>query len=190
MMVNRTSARPRSIDVGNAGEQLVLARLLARGHCAALTSRNSPAFDIITRRSGRYAALRVKSSRDRCVQWSAKADGSIFLDRKSRDRTDFVIFALNVDGDLTDVEFYVVPAALVERTIRRNFAEYLTYRRRRGITRERTSGHRAIWFSGSRRRSRGYAERWKRYREAWHLLEGKRKGLLVTDAAFAPAISR
>lgn len=129
MTAERTSARPRSIDVGNAGEALVLAHLLANEFHAAHTARNSHAFDVLARKGDHYASLRVKSSRDRCAHWNAKKDGSIYLDLRTGDRTDFVIFALNVNSDLTDVEFYVVPTALVDRTIRRNFAEYLIYRR-------------------------------------------------------------
>jgi hypothetical protein len=49
----------------------LLARLPGLGFHAALTSRNSAAFDILARTGASFSAIRVKSSSSRNVQWGA-----------------------------------------------------------------------------------------------------------------------
>jgi hypothetical protein len=118
--------KSRSIDIGNAGEALVLAHLLAKGFHAAHTARNSPAFDVLARKGDRYTALRVKSSRSRSVRFNAKPDGSLFLDLKSGDRTDFTAFVLMLHGQIEESEFYIVPTAKVDKVLRTDHIKFLS----------------------------------------------------------------
>jgi hypothetical protein len=158
--------KARSIDIGNAGEALVVAHLLAKRFHAAHCARNSPAFDILARKGDRYAALRVKSSRSRSVRFSAGLDGSVFPDLERGDRTDFVVFVLMIGGRVEESEFYIVPTSEVDKTLRANHAKYLS----RG---GKDTTIRALRFAGdSKNRSYGFDKRWGRYRQAWHLLEG------------------
>ena len=64
-----------SKNTGNAGEYLVLAELLARGHHAAMAARDNLTFDVITWHAGRYSSVRVKTSSDRTFQWTASGPG-------------------------------------------------------------------------------------------------------------------
>lgn len=167
MVAERTTARPRAIDVGNAGEALVLAHLLAKGFHAAHTARNSPAFDILARKGDHYVALRVKSSRSHAVRYSARPYGSVFLDLRRGDRTDFVVFVLMTKHRLEGAEFYVVPTVDVNKALRINNAKFL----RKG---GKENSIRRLRFAGDpKNQAAGYDKRWMQYRGAWHLLEGK-----------------
>jgi hypothetical protein len=117
-----------ALSLGNAGESPVL----ARGHHAALTNRNSSTFDILTRFNGCQSALRVKSSSSRDCQWSAKPNGMIFLHRKPGDRTDFVVLVLMPKRNIDNTEFYVVPTIIIDRTLQAHHRRWIKLRSRDG----------------------------------------------------------
>lgn len=168
--------KSRNISLGNAGENLVLARLLIRGHHAALASRNSAAFDIITRFNRRYSSLRVKAGSTRAIRWNAKADGSVFVDHSQGDDTDFVVIVLMPNADVNSPEFYIVPTDVVDSTLKQAHTRWLRSSRRDGEPHKDTS-LRAIAFSKTGRlvASVFSGADWSGYRDAWHLLEDSPK---------------
>ena len=94
-----------SINVGNAGEHLIMAELLARGYHAFMADRGNPAFDAAAiLPDGRQVKIRVKTcSTNRTFQYNAKRDGTIFLDYDPSDPTDFC--ALVAPTDKKEFEF-------------------------------------------------------------------------------------
>ena len=60
--------------IGNAGEYYVIAELLKRGVVAALTPRNTPAFDVLATKGNRTVRIRVKtkSAQYSIWQWQVK----------------------------------------------------------------------------------------------------------------------
>ncbi len=159
--------------LGNSGEHLVMAELLSRGHHAAMCDRGNPAFDILSICGGKHSSLRVKTSRSDRANWSAKKDGTIFLELSRRPDNDFVVIVLMPEGP-RKAEFYIVPTAVVDRTLKVNHRKWLASPRLDGKPR-RDFDARGFNFEGHptfRGPGRGYAKKWSRYREAWHLLEG------------------
>jgi hypothetical protein len=71
-----------SAFAGNAGEFFVLAELTRRGWTSALTARNNRAYDILAKRGGEFAAIRVKTKTSALTlfQWNAEPNGDIFLE--------------------------------------------------------------------------------------------------------------
>lgn len=140
------------IKIDNAGEHLVMAELLGRGHHAAMADRANPAFDIITRFRRRYSAIRVKTSTSNGFQWSCKNDGSFFLDFYPEDRTDFHALVLLDDPNRpTTGTIYVIPTHEVLKALRCHRDAYLRTPKRDGGKRKDT-GHWALHFNGDRSR--------------------------------------
>ncbi len=52
----------RAVHLGNAGEHLVMAHLLAQGFQAFMADRGNPAFDISVVDGSRHSLLRVKTT--------------------------------------------------------------------------------------------------------------------------------
>jgi hypothetical protein len=163
----------RSVNMGNAGEHLVMAELLARGHHVAMADRGNPAFDILTLIDGVYSSLRVKTTTGEHLQWSVKKDGSVFLDLDSRKNPrDFVVLVQMVGGPRNAV-LYVVPTKIVEGALRKTYAYWMKFPKRDGSPRK-VSSHRGLGLAGRDTEtniSAGFATKWAKYREAWHLLE-------------------
>jgi hypothetical protein len=161
----------RAIDVGNAGEHLVLARLLGLGFHAALTSRNSAAFDILARRGDTFSAIRVKSSSSHNVQWSARADDVIFLDHKRGDKSDFVAIVLMPDREVDKPEVYIVPTHLVDRTLKLGFRRWVGRPRRDGRPHKLHSRRTIHFAKDGRLLNTSYrGADWSQYQDAWRLL--------------------
>lgn len=148
--------------------------LLRRGYHAALTSRNSAAFDILARRGDAYSAIRVKSSSSRNVQWNAKANGTIFLDHRSSDQSDFVAIVLMANGDVDNPEIYLVPTSVVDRMLKLGARRWMARLRLDGRP-HKVHSRRVIQFDKHARllNSSYRGADWSQYHNAWHLLEGK-----------------
>ena len=141
-----------SVKTGNAGEHLVMAELLARGHHAAMADRGNPAYDILSLCGGRHSSLRVKTSRSANVKWSTKRDGTVFLELSRGNDSDFVVIVLMPERP-RNADFYILPTAVVDRTLKTNHKKWLASPRLDG-------------------KPRTDAKRWAKYHDAWHLLEG------------------
>ncbi len=159
-----------NVSTGNAGEHLVMAELLARGHHAAMTDRANPAFDIITRFADRYSSIRVKTSTSTSFQWTAKKDGSIFLNFSPNDPTDFCVLIVMPDAP-RNADIYVVPTKVVNSAIQAHRDNYLNTLKRDGGKRKDT-GHWVLRLRGNPERPNyGFDKKWAQYKDAWRLLE-------------------
>ena len=69
-----------SVHLGNAGEHLVMAHLLAQNFQAFMADRGNPAFDISVVDGHRHSLIRVKTTSSASVMWSRKPSGVTFLD--------------------------------------------------------------------------------------------------------------
>jgi hypothetical protein len=162
--------------VGNAGEHYVMACLLSRGHHAALTDRNNPHFDIIVRtQSGKFFAVRVKTCSGDSFQWTAKSDDNPLPgfdpSHADSDLTALVAFRDAQPGKETEV--YLMPTAKLIEEINRSTSHYWKFPKRDGSERKRTS-QRVLRLGGKPREDNlgyGFRERWKKFRDAWHLLK-------------------
>ena len=65
-----------SVHLGNAGEHLVMAHLLAQNFQAFMADRGNPAFDISVVDGHRHSLIRVKTTSSESVMWSRKPSGS------------------------------------------------------------------------------------------------------------------
>ncbi|MDJ0947735.1 MAG: hypothetical protein QNJ94_02345 [Alphaproteobacteria bacterium] len=166
-----------STNTGNAGEYLVLAELLARGHHAGLAERGNPTFDIITRHGDRYSSLRVKTSSNRTFQWTATGarPGDASLPRLNpSDETDFVALVAFNGGGPRNAEVYVVPSPVVDRALSEANEHYHRFPNQRTGGKRKRTNQRVIRLDGEDRpdnASFDFASKWAGYRDAWHLLE-------------------
>lgn len=162
-----------STNTGNAGEHLVAAVLLARGHHAAMADRGNPAYDILSRYKGVSSAIRVKTSSSKSFQWTAKSEG-LYLEYDPSDDSDFVVLvAFCGSSNPRDAEIYVIPTRVVVDDIEQTACHYYSFPKRDG-TRRKVTNQRVIRLDGYDRPdnvSYNFGEKWRRYREAWHLLE-------------------
>lgn len=110
--------------IGNAGEHYVVAELLKRGVIAALTPRNSPAFDILATKGDQTARVRVKTKSEGYTdwQWVAKKDGTIF--RRLASNGDFTVL-VNLTKDTRDLAFYVMPTQELNRWLEDDFKRWV-----------------------------------------------------------------
>lgn len=161
---------------GHAGEMYVSAELMRRGWLAAMTARGSRSFDILARRADTavFAAIRVKtgdSSRKGSFLWSAKKDGTLFLDLSPH--ADFTVI---VDlPSLGSPTYYVLPTSVLCDHLSTQHAAWLAQPGAKGQQRSMTTTTRALWFDNQTEKiAHGYSLRFAEYREAWHLLDGNK----------------
>lgn len=155
-----------TVSIGNAGEHLLMAELLARGFQAFMADRGNPAFDIAVDVSGSASMIRVKTTRCSDVQWSAKKNGEVSLDRRSE--RDFVAI-VDLRKGVRSAMIYLVPTVSVEQVLAENHAKYLSHPKSDGSPRKDTK-QRIIHLDGVDRPTNeayGYSRKWEEYREAW-----------------------
>jgi hypothetical protein len=160
-----------SINLGNAGEHLVMAELLARGFHAFRADRANPAFDISVYRGGRHSLLRVKTTSSPNVQWVAKKDGTVFLEM--RDEGDFVAL-VDLQKGVRNAVIYIVPTKVKNDELQRCHDSWHQHPKRNGEPRKLTQ-HRAFCLTGKEGPTdigRDYAKKLERYRDAWWQFEG------------------
>lgn len=166
--------RAESVCIGNAGEHLVMAELLAQGFQAFMADRNNPAFDIAVDAGGVTSMIRVKTTTADygAAQWSMKRTGDVFLD--VRPERDFVALT-DLRGGVRGAVIYLVPTPVVDAELRRAMAVYYSRPNRDG-TQRKDNGQRILRLDGEDRPdnpSFGYAVKWAQYREAWHQLAAR-----------------
>jgi hypothetical protein len=165
-----------SVVMGEAGESLVMAELLARGFDAFKAIRANPAFDIscVAKETRRATRLRVKTTSDGPAIWSAKRNGTIFLDFKEEATDDFVVICHVQDRVIREASIYVVPTPVVEQDLRQDSAFYLRFPRKDGRPRDPDSTTRVMRFFGEPKpdnQAFGYQLKYAQYRVAWDLLK-------------------
>ena len=109
-------------------------------------------------------------------QWSAKPDGTLFLNLSPRDITDFTVL-ISFDESPVGYTAYVLPTRELNKVLQRGFKEYCernpTLRDNKTPRNTETHRHRALWLDSP---TRGYAKKWERYRDAWEQLEAPKRG--------------
>ena len=163
-----------STNTGNAGEYLVLAELLARGHHTGLAERGSPTFDIITRHGKRHSCRRVKTSSTRSFQWTAKGDWEPLPRHDPEDARDFVVLVALNGGGPRGADLYVVPTRVVVEAINDAYREYHNHPNQKNGEPRKWTNQRVLRLDGEDRPdnpSYGFAEKWAEYQDAWHVLE-------------------
>lgn len=166
-----STPRAAAVSVGNAGEHLVMAELLAQGFQAFMADRGNPAFDVAVDSGGITSMIRVKTTTAQygAAQWSVKRTGDVFLDLRAQ--RDFVAL-VDLRAGVRRSIIYLVPTPVVDAEIRRAIGVYLAHPNRDGSQRK-DNGQRILRLDGEDRPdnpSFGYAVKWTQYREAWHQL--------------------
>lgn len=173
-MANKLSTQA----TGRMGELAVEMELLRRGWTPGnfnATTKNTAAWDLFAVKGSRNIKLRVKANRagETNLIWNAKKDGSIFLDLRKDDDTDFVAIVSFDDETARGYSTYVLPTEVVESELQNSYATWLAGTKRDGGARKVTSMRQIGLDDRTDKFNRGYAVHWSNYREAWHLLEGK-----------------
>jgi hypothetical protein len=164
--------------IGAAGELLVQARLLVRGWTTGNVNSggmmNAPAIDLVAMKGKHTVKIAVKSTGHgvSSVQWGIKeGSNSLF---KGNVLPDFVIFVWFADcHELDQCRIFIVPAKIVARDVLKAHAFFHTHLKRDGSPRKGV-GHVVITWLGNdteKSNSRNFASKWKKFEEAWHILE-------------------
>lgn len=148
--------------IGNAGEYYVVAELLKRGIIASLAPRNAPGFDVLATRGRLTTRIRVKTKSEQydIWQWTAKPDGTIFRDLF--DVSDYTVL-VNLTAKTYDLQFFVVPTALVHQWLVSRFERWLTAPGKKGRPHSPTNKKRHLSY-------REYAEALQPYQDDWEVL--------------------
>ncbi len=162
---------------GPIGENIVITELLWKGWAPInLNSivRQAPNVDIIAARGTHKVAIQVKTSgitSKSMMHLGKKKKGKCFND-KDGPLADFIIFVRLLAH--REYESYIVPVNIAEAAVQAIDADWSETLKKDGS--ERGSGHPAcIRFEPNKNRLHvsNYIERWKEYRDAWHLLENQ-----------------
>ena len=166
-----TRGYDRSIHLGNAGEHLVMAHLLAQGFQAFRADRGNPAFDISVVDGNRHSLLRVKTTSADSVVWTRKKSGLTFLDQ--RDRDDYCCIVDLRDG-VSAAQIYIVPTGVVQSAIDDGRSYWISGKKKDGTKRVDSAGQR-LWLNDrvDRHAYEGFQVKWKNYLENWDQLRGK-----------------
>ena len=161
-----------STALGNAGEHLVMAHLLAQGFQAFMADRGNTAFDISCVDGRCHSLIRVKTTSSNMVKWSAKKDGKIFLDQ--RDEGDFVAL-VDLRNSVFNAPIYIVPSHVVATVLIEGDEYYHSFPKKDGTPRKRTK-LRGVYLTGAPKPTDinwGYHKIWGHYLNAWDQLREK-----------------
>lgn len=162
----------QSVSLGNAGEHLVAARLLAEGFHVFMADRNNRAFDLAAFHGGRHSLIRVKTTNTHSAVWTRKKDGTTFHD--SQPRGDFVGL-VDVRPGIASALIYIIPTPQVQAAIDAGRKDWTSKPKRDGGERVDSPAQR-VWLDDriNGPAYRGYAVHWLKYLEAWGQLRGSR----------------
>jgi hypothetical protein len=165
-------------STGAAGELVVQARLIVRGWTTGNVNTggmmNAPAIDLFAAKQNKTIKIAVKATGhgQSSVQWNKKPGTTTLF--KGDVHPDFVIFAWFSDiHNLDQCRIFVVPASVVDQDVMASHEHWHSYKKRDGMPRK-DSGHVSVNWDGNDTAtniSHGFAVKWKKYEEAWHLLE-------------------
>jgi hypothetical protein len=165
---NKARGYSASVHLGNAGEHLVMAHLLAFGFQAFMADRGNPAFDISVVDGAKHSLIRVKTTRADSVVWSRKKSGVTFLDqRESGDYCSIV----DLRTEVAAAKIYLVPTRIVQAAIDAARKEWNSGKKRDGGKRIDSPAQR-LWLNdrADRHEWEGFRIRWHQYLEAWDQL--------------------
>ena len=145
--------------IGNSGEHYVLAELLKRGIIAAMTPRNTPAFDILATNGKESARIRVKTKSEQFkdYQWNLKKDDVIFryLSRES----DFVVL-VNIKNSDSRPDFYIIPTSRVDSWLKGSFRKWVKTPGRHGRRHNPENKKRNLPSGTYERQLKQYKDKW------------------------------
>lgn len=162
-----------STKVGNAGEHLVMAELLARGFHAFRADRSNSAYDLAVFSGKKHSLIRVKTTTSDNLQWTAKPDGKIFLEMKASGDFVAIVVMKSRDDPIRKSQVFLVPTSVVDREIRKCHDHWHSHPGRQGRVRKRTN-HRGLGLSGNdtpTNIAHGYATKWAKYIDGWSQLK-------------------
>jgi len=160
-----------SAFAGHAGEFFVLAELTRRGWTAALTARNSRAYDILAKREDEFAAIRVKTKTSgfTVFQWNAKPNGEVFLEM-TEDR-DFCVLVDVPEEPNHSPTYYVVPTPTIDRWLKDDFQSWVSTPGMKGQARDAANKRRLFYVDDDTTRlAHGYQQKLAPYEGAWERL--------------------
>jgi len=154
-----------SVNLGNAGEHLVMAHLLTLGFQAFMADRGNPAFDISVVDGAKHSLIRVKSTRADSLVWSRKRSGVTFLEM--RKRGDFCCI-VDLRAGVANAQIYLVPTRVVQAAIDAARKEWNAGRKRDGGIRVDSAAQR-LWLNDrvGERAWWGFQIKWRKYLDAW-----------------------
>ncbi len=158
----------RSVHLGNAGEHLVMAHLLALGYQAFMADRGNPAFDISVVCEHRHSLIRVKSTSTNSVVWTRKKSGATFLDL--REDGDYCCI-VDLRKGVRDSRIYIIPTMSVQAAIDEGRRYWTSSPKKDGTQRVDTKGQR-LWLNSrtDRHAYEGFETKWHEYLDAWNQL--------------------
>ena len=126
-----TKRSSNSTNVGNAGEHLIMAELLARGYHAFMADRGNPSFDLAAiLPDQRQVKIRCKTcGTNRTLQYDARKSGEIFLELDPASETDFVALIAPRKGEVftsRTAEIWILPTVVMDKHLWQMNEEYLT----------------------------------------------------------------
>ncbi len=147
----------RKKHVGDVGEHWVLYRLVRHGYTAVLAPTNARSVDILASdEHGRPVSIQVKTKAN-AVGWRLTESA----ERVADDRLFYCFVDLGRSGDLEPPEVYVVPSAVVAKTVREGHARWLRGTKRSREPRKDSAIRQIV------------REPWlEDYRENWSLIAG------------------
>lgn len=158
-----------STAIGNAGEHLVMAYLLKMGFQAFMADRGNTAFDIACVNGERKSLIRVKTTTSNMVKWSAKKDGSLFLDMR---RTDDFVAVVDLRESVSGALIYLIPTPVVANDIDRVHRFYYSHPKPDGTPRKETL-LRGVYLNGAPKPTNiayGFEDTWRPYLWNWDQL--------------------
>jgi len=131
---------------------------------------NNRAFDIVATRDKWFASIRVKTKSSKSFQWSAKPDGTIFLDIKRK--RDFCIL-VDMPTRLEEAPtYYIVSTAVLDKWLRDDFQMWVNTLGTRGQAHATENRRRIICVDDDLERiGHGNRLRLEPYRGVWQSLE-------------------
>lgn len=121
-MAKRTQRSPlKGYQSGIAGEYFVAAELSRMGYVASLTLKNTAGVDILASntKATRTVAIQVKTNQGKLPVWTVGEKAE-----KAQSPKLFYVF-VNLGKPGSTPGFYVIPSAVVARTIKRYYKEWL-----------------------------------------------------------------
>jgi len=177
-MAGKTSKARQGMDKrasGAIGENIALNELLWRGWApvnANFGLRNTPNIDIIAAKGKKHVSLQIKASTDTAndIIEVGRGNKKKFFNSKDGPLAQFVVF-LKI-WSLKDYECYVVPVDIAEKEIARCYRAWYKTPKRSGEQRSENFPA-SLYLANNKNRPKetGFRDKWKKYKDAWDLLD-------------------
>ena len=168
--------------LGRLGELNTESELIRRGWLVGNFNsniKNAAVYDLFAVKQDHKKLIRVKSYRldDKMrgnALYSAKKDGTIFLELKNSNKDDFVVLA-GIQNDKC-VESFIVPTKIIDHILKSAHNKYITRFKKDG-SKVKDSNMRRLIFDGKRSEDRpnmGLRDYLSKYKNNWKILESEK----------------